>query len=136
MEVAGHSVTIWAQRGSQYVDAITGSRFMLLRIGRRYEGVIGRTPYRVVKFETLGQRIEQRDPDLDAIEIDAQPTGQLRRDDPALGRRVALAVGAAADDVDCGSDRLRACASATRAKVVLRGSYPRCSRSSATTWCC
>ena len=26
----GHSVTIWAQRGTQYIDAITGSRFMLL----------------------------------------------------------------------------------------------------------
>jgi lipopolysaccharide export system permease protein len=81
-ELQGHNVTIWAQRGSQYVDAITGSRFMLLRSGRRYEGVIGHTPFRVVKFETLGQRIEQRDPALTAIEIDAQPTDQLRRDDP------------------------------------------------------
>src|SRR5512143_1095286 len=82
MELAGHNVTIWAQRGSQYIDAVTGSRFMLLNSGRRYEGVIGRTPYRVVKFETLGQRIEQRDPDLEDIEIDAQPTDRLRRDDP------------------------------------------------------
>ena len=81
-EVQGHSVTIWAQRGSQYVDAITGSRFLLLRSGRRYEGAIGQKPYRVVKFETLGQRIERRDPDLAEIEIDAQPTDQLQRDDP------------------------------------------------------
>ena len=81
-ELQGHNVTIWAQRGSQYIDAITGSRFLLLRSGRRYEGVIGQKPYRVVTFETLGQRIEQRDPVLAAIEIDAQPTDQLRRDDP------------------------------------------------------
>jgi lipopolysaccharide export system permease protein len=81
-ELQGHNVTIWAEQGSQYVDAITGSRFLLLRSGRRYEGVIGQTPYRVVKFEKLGQRIEQRDPALAAIEIDAQPTGRLRRDDP------------------------------------------------------
>ncbi len=82
MEVQGRNVTIWAQQGTQYVDAITGSRFLLLRSGRRYEGVIGQTPYRVVRFETLGQRIEQRDPDLATIEIDAQPTTQLRRDNP------------------------------------------------------
>ncbi len=81
-QVQGHSVTIWAQRGSQYIDAITGSRFMQLGAGRRYEGEIGQKPYRVVRFETLSQRIEQRDPALADIEIDAQPTGQLRRDDP------------------------------------------------------
>ncbi len=81
-EVQGHSVTIWAQRGTQYIDAITGSRFMLLRAGRRYEGEIGRTPFRVVRFETLSQRIEQRDPALADIELDAQPTSLLRRDDP------------------------------------------------------
>ncbi len=83
MEVKGRSVTIWAQHGTQYIDAMTGSRFMLLRSGRRYEGVIGQTPYRVVKFDTLGQRIEQRDPDLTTIETDAQPTTQLQRDVPA-----------------------------------------------------
>jgi lipopolysaccharide export system permease protein len=57
-QVQGHSVTIWAQRGSQYIDAVTGSRFMRLGAGRRYEGEIGQTPYRVVKFETLSQRID------------------------------------------------------------------------------
>ncbi len=81
-QVQGHSITIWAQRGSQYIDAITGSRFMRLGAGRRYEGEIGQTPYRVVKFETLSQRIEQRDPALADIEIDAQPTSLLARDDP------------------------------------------------------
>jgi len=80
-ELQGRNVTIWAQQGTQYIDGITGSRFMLLRSGRRYEGVIGETPYRVVKFDKLAQRIEQRDPDLATIEIDAQPTGLLRRDD-------------------------------------------------------
>jgi lipopolysaccharide export system permease protein len=81
-EVQGHSVTIWAQRGSQYIDAVTGSRFMLLGAGRRYEGEIGQMPYRVVKFEKLSQRIEQRDPALADIEIDAQPTSRLKRSDP------------------------------------------------------
>ena len=55
---------------------------MLLRAGRRYEGEIGQKPFRVVRFETLSQRIEQRDPALTDIEIDAQPTSRLRRDDP------------------------------------------------------
>jgi lipopolysaccharide export system permease protein len=81
-DVRGESVTIWADRGAQYVDAVTGSRFLVLRSGHRYEGVVGRTPYRVVKFSSLSQRIQQRDPSLAAIEIDAQPTAQLRRDDP------------------------------------------------------
>ncbi len=78
----GRSVTIWAERGAQYVDAITGSRFLRLHSGHRYEGTIGAMPYRVVKFATLSQRIEQRDPSLSAIEIDAQPTTRLRRDEP------------------------------------------------------
>ena len=78
----GSSVTIWAERGAQYIDAVTGSRFLLLRSGHRYEGVVGQTPYRVVKFATLAQRVEQRDPSLAGIEIDAQPTAALRRDDP------------------------------------------------------
>lgn len=81
-QTQGRSVTIWAQRGSQYIDSITGSRFMLLGAGRRYEGEIGQRSYRVVRFETLSQRIEQRDPSLEDIEIDAQPTSQLKRDDP------------------------------------------------------
>jgi len=79
-ERRGRSVTIWAERGSQYVDAVTGSRFLLLQSGRRYEGVIGQRAYRVVKFGALGQRIAQRDSALGAIEIDAQPTDELRRD--------------------------------------------------------
>jgi lipopolysaccharide export system permease protein len=81
-EVEGRSVTIWAERGSQYIDAVTGSRFMLLGAGRRYEGEIGEMPYRVVRFDTLSQRIEQRDPALADIEIDAQPTSVLKRGDP------------------------------------------------------
>jgi lipopolysaccharide export system permease protein len=78
----GKSVTIWAEKGVQYIDAITGSRFLLLRAGHRYEGIVGQTPYRVIKFATLSQRVEQRDPSLATIEIDAQPTAELRRDDP------------------------------------------------------
>ena len=50
-------VTVWAESGSQYVDARTGSQFLLLEDGTRYEGSIGARDYRVVSFGTLGQRL-------------------------------------------------------------------------------
>ena len=50
-------VTVWAERGNQYVDEQTGSRFLVLEKGHRYHGTIGSKDYRVIEFERLGQRI-------------------------------------------------------------------------------
>ena len=50
--------TIWAEAGSQYVDDETGSRFLLLERGARYEGTAGDAAFDMVEFERLGRRIE------------------------------------------------------------------------------
>lgn len=54
----GSRTTIWAESGSQYEDPVTGSRFLLLQTGRRYEGTPGKGDYRVLEFDRLSQRIE------------------------------------------------------------------------------
>jgi lipopolysaccharide export system permease protein len=54
----GDTVTMWAKTGTQYFDEDTGSRFLLLRDGRRYNGRPGRARYQVVDFGLLSQRIE------------------------------------------------------------------------------
>lgn len=74
------STTIWAERGSQYVDADTGSRFLLLEDGVRYEGKPGAGDYRVVEFGALGQRIERPDPVVERLRISSQPNAQLLSD--------------------------------------------------------
>jgi lipopolysaccharide export system permease protein len=77
---AAGSVTIWAEWGSQYVDERTGSRFLLLEQGRRYEGVPGFGDYRVVEFAAMGQRIEPPDPGLHRMRVQAMPTARLLAD--------------------------------------------------------
>lgn len=54
----GSRATIWAETGSQFEDPNTGSRFLRLQKGRRYEGSPGQGDYRVLEFATLSQRIE------------------------------------------------------------------------------
>lgn len=55
---SGARTTIWAAAGSQFEDPTTGSRFLLLKDGRRYEGRPGQGAYRVLEFGSLSQRIE------------------------------------------------------------------------------
>jgi lipopolysaccharide export system permease protein len=74
------NVTIWAEWGSQYVDERTGSRFLLLENGRRYEGTPGFGDYRVVEFGAMGQRIEPPDPRMARVRIGARPTRELMAD--------------------------------------------------------
>ena len=66
--------TVWAREGRQYLDEGTGSRFLVLRDGRRYLAGSGAGNYRVTAFETLSQRIaEDRRPPR-RIDEDAVPT--------------------------------------------------------------
>ncbi|MDE0063430.1 MAG: LPS export ABC transporter permease LptF [Gammaproteobacteria bacterium] len=76
--------TVWAREGRQYVDGSTGSRFLVLRDGRRYLGTSGARNYRVTAFDTLSQRIaEERRPPR-RVDEDAVPTLALwARGDPA-----------------------------------------------------
>ena len=72
--------TTWAQAGSQYVDAETGSRFLLLERGARYEGTAGDAAFDVVEFERLGRRLEASAGDGSPTQAGAMPSGKL---DPA-----------------------------------------------------
>lgn len=51
------TASVRAEQGSALIDEKTGSRFLLLERGSRYEGRIGERGYRVVEFERMGQRI-------------------------------------------------------------------------------
>ena len=57
------SVTVWAQSGRQHRLSGTGSRFLELIDGVRYEGTPGEAGYRMVRFKRLGQRLERRMPE-------------------------------------------------------------------------
>ena len=81
--MAAPPVTVWAERGSQYVDADTGSQFLLLENGTRYEGRAGSREFRVVQFAELGQRLAVSNTLLVRIDPEARPTAELlTRDDP------------------------------------------------------
>lgn len=53
----GGNVTVWAEAAGQHVAPDTGSRFLVLEDGVRYEGVPGAADFRVVAFERLSQRV-------------------------------------------------------------------------------
>ena len=57
----GSRATVWARTGSQFENPETGSRFLLLEDGRRYEGTPGQGDYRVLQFGSMSQRIETPD---------------------------------------------------------------------------
>lgn len=48
-----------AQRGTQVVDPGTGSRFIVLHDGRRYDGTPGQPDYRVIEFDSYGLKISE-----------------------------------------------------------------------------
>ena len=73
----GVNVTIWAERGSQFVDPQTGSRFLRLQNGKRYEGRVGARDYRVVEFKTLSQRLEFKEAVASKIKMEAMTTVEL-----------------------------------------------------------
>lgn len=58
----GMGVTVVAEAGQQHRLPETGSRFLELVNGVRYEGRAGEASYRVTEFARLGQRIDRRAP--------------------------------------------------------------------------
>ena len=55
-------LTVWADSGRAHRHPATGSRFLELRNGVRYEGRPGEAGYRAVEFERLSQRLEREAP--------------------------------------------------------------------------
>ena len=76
----GRNVTLWAERSSQYVDPHTGSRFLLLRNGTRYQGRIGQGDYQTVEFESLAQRVAVEEGRARRFDMDSVPSAQLLSD--------------------------------------------------------
>lgn len=70
-------VTLWAENGRQYLDERTGSRFLVLENGRRYLGNGGARDYRVVRFQTLSQRLVEDRRTPRRLDADALPTTTL-----------------------------------------------------------
>jgi lipopolysaccharide export system permease protein len=50
-------ITIWADSGRRYADYSTGSQFLVLENGIRYQGLEGSSDYRIMNFGILAQRI-------------------------------------------------------------------------------
>ena len=73
----GVHVAVWAEAGSQYVTADTGSRFLVLENGVRYEGAPGQADFRVVAFDRLGQRVERSPFSPSRIDPRTLPTAAL-----------------------------------------------------------
>ena len=69
--------TVWAKEGRQYQDERTGSRFLVLKDGRRYLGGSGARNYRVARFDTLSQRIAENGRPPRRIDEDAVSTAAL-----------------------------------------------------------
>ncbi len=75
------SVTVWAESGRQHRLPDTGSRFLELENGARYEGAPGDPNFRVVRFKRLGQRLERELP-MPLEDARMSPTGALDAGDP------------------------------------------------------
>jgi lipopolysaccharide export system permease protein len=75
-------ITIWAERGRQYVSRDTGSRFIELQQGRRYEGTAGQLRFRVAEFGSLSQRIETNSEIAGRSKQGTLPTAMLDTNDP------------------------------------------------------
>ncbi|SFR41267.1 lipopolysaccharide export system permease protein [Marinobacter daqiaonensis] len=75
---------IVADVGSQFVDPATGSRFLVLEDGARFEGLPGELDYSVTEFGAYGLKIREVDVG-DKTEEEAMSTLALwRSDDPEL----------------------------------------------------
>lgn len=70
-------VVVWAESGRQLVDPDTGSRFLVLNDGTRYEGRIGDRNYRVVEFGVLGQRLALQPVAQRSTDVESLATGAL-----------------------------------------------------------
>ena len=71
-------VSVWADKGGFLVDEETGSRYLTLENGVRYEGNPATHEYRVIRFEKLTQRIEHGNDELPVSDPSRLPTGELR----------------------------------------------------------
>lgn len=70
-----------AERGQQYLDQKTGSRYLLLHHGRRYDGIIGQNDYQLAQFERYALQITAGQGDNSELRRKAIPTSELLASD-------------------------------------------------------
>ncbi len=66
-----------AESGQQLVDPQTGSRFLLLENGARYEGVAGRADFRQVRFQEYGVKLSESPARQVVTPVESLGTDQL-----------------------------------------------------------
>ncbi|MCH1550018.1 MAG: LPS export ABC transporter permease LptF [Pseudomonadales bacterium] len=76
----GATVNIWAQSATQAVDERSGSRFLILNDGRRYEFSIDSMGVRSMAFKQLSQRLETVDKRRARLDVEAAPMQFLGSD--------------------------------------------------------
>ena len=72
----GRQVAIWAASGTQEGSPESGTHFLVLKSGRRYEGMPGTSGFRIVEFSELRQRLETFEV-RDRFDVEALPTWEL-----------------------------------------------------------
>lgn len=74
-----------ADAGSQFVDDKTGSRFLVLEDGQRFQGMPGTLDYDITDFSAYGTKVAEEDSSHHGRDEEAIPTAELMRsDDPEL----------------------------------------------------
>lgn len=75
--IADGNALILAERGTQYVSPETGSRFLELHEGRRYDLIPGSAELQILDFDRYGVRMAQETPERRKFRKDAVPTAEL-----------------------------------------------------------
>ena len=70
-------ILLLAKRGRQYIDENTGSHFLLLEDGYRFEGTPGQADYRVIEYGEYGVRIPKAQVNKKREKAKAKPTSVL-----------------------------------------------------------
>jgi len=76
----GVQVNVWAETGTQRLDPISGSQYLVLHNGRRYEVSASGADMRIMEFTQLRQRIETSAVRPNRRDAEAMPTWSLGDD--------------------------------------------------------
>lgn len=68
---------LYAERGEQSVDPITGDRFLILYNGKQYQGEPGQSDYRELSFESYGVLIAEQNTEIRKVKEEAIPSERL-----------------------------------------------------------
>lgn len=79
---------LYAERGIQRVDEVSGSRFLILQNGRQYQGVPGQANYRELGFESYGVLIAEPDTEIHKVKEEAIPTMTLIAEDDLVSKSI------------------------------------------------